>query len=181
MSWADTVLTTNQSLESIEAEINKLKYRIGSDNISNSGDVAEATLPATDYALIEPYCWLNANGEERQVLTKAGSNVVTLNRSVDWSTGYEYAYGQWENKIAAAKKQIGNKLETFLIQTGFRGLADPLLDIISNPERLELASDYLTLALCYLDVTVEYDDIYKGKHETYMRLLTQSLTTLSKL
>lgn len=87
-----------------------------------------------------------------------------------------YSIGKWEPKIARAKSTIKNKLETLLVDRGYRDYAnyadgEELIDIIGNPATFALASDYLTLYYIFSDLATREDieSMYYAKKNDYLR------------
>lgn len=62
----------------------------GVGNLSTVGSSITVTLPATDYEGIKEGATLVANSLTRYVLSKDGSNQVTVDTAVDWSAGYVF-------------------------------------------------------------------------------------------
>jgi hypothetical protein len=62
----------------------------GTGNLSTSGSSTTVTLPAADYTAILEGATLVANSLTRYVISKDGSNQVTVDTAVDWSTGYTF-------------------------------------------------------------------------------------------
>lgn len=87
-----------------------------------------------------------------------------------------YSIGKWEPKITRAKSTIKNKLETLLVDRGYRDNAnyadgEELINIIGNPATFALASDYLTLYYIFSDLATREDieSMYYAKKNDYLR------------
>ncbi|MCD4650628.1 MAG: hypothetical protein K8S56_02410 [Candidatus Cloacimonetes bacterium] len=89
--------------------------------------------------------------------------------------------GNWNDKISLAKKIIGRDLENKLTRNNYsvdEAGGDVLLDIIANPQSLDLSSDYLTLHLIYADLAITLGrESYWQKAEFYRQEYGRHLNT----
>lgn len=104
------------------------------------------------------------------VLTSAnGDYTLTCTTSITWtdlSVG-----GTWNDKIDIAKETIRLLIQDTLINryTGYGWDYDEIIDAITNPEVLNLASDYKTLESIYMDLSGKAGNIevYQSKIDQY--------------
>lgn len=77
----------------------------------------------------------------------------------------------WQAKIDLAKTILGNAVEDALIQRGVtvnESAGESVLDLITNPEVLTIACDYLALHLIYLDLlNGGWSELFERKYEIY--------------
>lgn len=104
-----------------------------------------------------------------------GQQQVTLVDSVGNWTGWTETSADgdysWSDKIALAKEIIGHRIETKLAEHGIvvdEAGGDVLLDVLTNAYTFNIASDYLTLGLIYLDLQLGgFNELFQRKYELY--------------
>ena len=109
-----------------------------------------------------------------------------ITSSVNHSGGIDiYVVAKWQDKIDAAKDILGTDVSLRLMSTGYdvdEANDEVLLDLINNPTIFSTASDFLTIALIYEDLSMgDEDSIYYKKMELYRRRYESALEKASKL
>jgi hypothetical protein len=88
-----------------------------------------------------------------------------------WIETATYGDYSWQDKIGLAKEIIGHRIETKLVEYGVavdEAGGEVLLDTLTNAQTFDIASDYLTLSLIYLDLQAGgFNELFQNKHELY--------------
>jgi hypothetical protein len=106
--------------------------------------------------------------------TSSTKTLVTYTSTGNW-TGWENTTTDgdfsWADKITLAKTQLGHAIETALTERGYsvdEANSKVLLDVITNPETFNIASDYLTLHLIYFDLSNGgFNELFESKAKLY--------------
>lgn len=187
MSWNSETLSTDIRLRQIEQESIALSGYIdgvGTITASKDGDGDFViTFSDSDWNDIMQvgYVILNDDtNEEVQLITdKTGSWEIDKKVSIANWTAVNFRYATQQTKINKAKNLLGDKIQIWLRENGYKCYVDEstenILDLIKPNEALKTAHDYLTLFTIYVDLSEGDNNYYKDKLKLYNDLWNEYL------